>query len=70
MKKSTPLMVEIIINAVISLILYNVAAYSVFKEDNPFAGNIQGFFAFFAGLSLLDMLWKLIRNQIKNRRKK
>jgi len=70
MKRSTPVLVEIIINAVISLILYNIAIYTVFAESSPFNSHVQGFLLFFLGLSLLDMIWKLLKDFISKKKKK
>jgi uncharacterized membrane protein (DUF373 family) len=70
MKKSTPVFVEIIINTVISLILYNIAAATIFAEENPFNSSVQGFLVVFVLISLFDMIWKLIRNRISRGRKK
>jgi len=64
MKKSTPMLVEIIITAVIALIVYNVASVTVFEEENPFNSGVQGFLVFFLVLLFFDMAWKLIKNLI------
>ena len=70
MKKSTPVIANIIINAVIAVILTIIADQIIFPEGNPFGGFVQEFLVIFFIITAADMLWKLIKNLINRKTKK
>ena len=70
MKKSTPVIANIIINAVIAVILTIVANQIIFTEENPFGGFVQEFLIIFFIIMAADMIWKLLKNFINKKIKK
>ena len=72
MKKAAPIAVEIIINIVVSLIAWYVFNYVIYSRDNPneFMQGFAGFLIFYIAITVLDIVWKLIKKQIRNMRKK
>ena len=69
MKKSTPAIVNIIMNAAIALVLCTVANYTVFAEGSPFNSIVQEFLVIFFIIMAADMIWKLIKGFINKRKK-
>jgi len=69
MKIPKYVLMEIAINIIISMIMYVVAALTMFKAQNPFNNGFQGFLVFFIILSFLDMVYKLIKKLMGKKRK-
>jgi len=69
MKIPKHVLMETAINIIISMIMYVVAALTVFRDQNPFNNGFHGFLVFFIILSFLDMVYKLIKKLMGVKRK-
>jgi hypothetical protein len=70
MKRSTPVMVDVFIKIIVSIIFYYVAVFTVLPEENPFNSDFQGVLVIFIIISAADIIWKLIKAFIEKMRKK
>ena len=69
MKKSTPAFVEIAVNIFVSFILYFVFNYFILDGNNEFFRSFRGFLFFYIIITVMDLLWKLVKRFLDKRKK-
>ena len=69
MNKTTGALVEIIVNIVVAMLAWYVFNYVITGGTNEFFRGIGGFLVFYLSITALDMIWKLIKRGMKNKKK-
>ena len=69
MKKSTRMLIDIVTNIVTSLGIYAVFVFTVFREERPFT-HVQGFLVVFFVFCVADIIYKIIKKRMGDKRKK
>ena len=67
MNRRTKILIDIVINVVISAVLYLILEGAVFGGESPFNSRVQGFLAVYITVTILDLIWKLVKHKINKK---